>query len=417
MSTILNTSGERFLINGQPTYKPDGARERSHGLLMNARFIQGIFHDAADEERFQRFGRGFEPERNTDDLIAALPAWYAAGLRAFTVGFQGGGPCFTVANGTVDNNPFGADGTAIDRKYQARMARLIDAADKLGMIVIVSLFYCGQIHRLDGAQAILNAVRTACAFLREGGWRNVIIEVANEYDIPPYHVAPLIQQPQGMVGLIDLARRESGMLVGSSGGGGTVDREVVLASDVALFHGNGQTRQQMVRCIEKIRSWAQGLPIVCNEDSQALTNLQVCLDMGVSWGYYNNMTKQEPPADWGVTKGEDQFFAWRMAEWLGLRPVPIPEDSQFVLMGLSPFEMVDGKCWPRMASLCPEGIDHVDFYQNGKHIGRCYEDPFTLNYLSNWLQGPHYGTAGEWRAVATLRNGEVVERTASVEGD
>jgi sugar phosphate isomerase/epimerase len=63
------------------------------------------------------------------------------------------------------------------------MARLLDAADELGMAVIVSLFYCGQIHRIADAQPIMNAVRSVCAFLREGGWYNVIIEVANEYDI------------------------------------------------------------------------------------------------------------------------------------------------------------------------------------------------------------------------------------------
>ena len=57
MNTRLSIQGERFLINGMPTYSeiPDCAPEY-HGLLMNARFVQGIFDDQANPERFVRFG-------------------------------------------------------------------------------------------------------------------------------------------------------------------------------------------------------------------------------------------------------------------------------------------------------------------------------------------------------------------------
>jgi hypothetical protein len=104
--TNLTIQGEHFYINGQKVYSEiPGSRPEAHGLLMNARFIQGIFDDKADCSRYKRFGRQFDPERNTDDLIAALPEWYRYGLRAFTVGFQGGGPCFTINNSTIDNNP------------------------------------------------------------------------------------------------------------------------------------------------------------------------------------------------------------------------------------------------------------------------------------------------------------------------
>jgi hypothetical protein len=97
-----------------------GSHPNVHGLLMNARFIQGIFDDKAGRERYHCFGRRFDPDTNTNELIAALPEWYRYGLRAFTVGF-GGGPCFTVPNSQVDNNPFGADGLRLDPKYAERM--------------------------------------------------------------------------------------------------------------------------------------------------------------------------------------------------------------------------------------------------------------------------------------------------------
>ena len=150
--THLSIDGESLLINGKPTYAEiPNSNPNAHGLLMNARFIQGIFDDASGRERYHRFNREFDPDQHTNDLIAALPDWYAHGLRAFTVGFQGGGPCFTVDNATIDNNPFGSDGTALDPAYAQRMDRLIRAADELGMVVIVSYFYGAQAQRLVAA--------------------------------------------------------------------------------------------------------------------------------------------------------------------------------------------------------------------------------------------------------------------------
>ncbi len=412
--TNLSISGEKFLINGKLVYEDIGAPENMRGLLMNARFIQGVFDDRADAARFNRFGRTFDPERNTDDMIAALPEWYNMGLRAITVGFQGGGPCFTMKNDTISNNPYSEDGLSIDPDYLARMTRILNAADSLGMVVIVSLLYCGQIVRMAKASAIMNAVRTASAYLREGGWKNVIIEIANEYTIEPYAIAPIVQEPQGMVALMDIARKESGLYVGSSGGGGIVDREVAEASDLVLIHGNGMTRQQMVNCINRAHSYSPGKPVLCNEDSQALSNMQAHIDMGVSWGYYNNMTKQEPPTKWGITDGEDRCFAWRMADILGLEPKPIAEEDQLMLVGLEDDDIYDGKCWPRVASLYPEKVNYVDFYRNGAHLGRCYDDPFSLYFVANWLQAPCKTPKGEWRAIITLNSGDRVERTKTV---
>ena len=44
--THLSISGEKFLINGALTYSEiSGSKPAAYGLLMNARFIQGIFDD------------------------------------------------------------------------------------------------------------------------------------------------------------------------------------------------------------------------------------------------------------------------------------------------------------------------------------------------------------------------------------
>ena len=412
--TSLSVQGEKFLINGRLTYAEiDGSNPNAHGLLMNARFIQGVFDDQADPARFARFDHAvWDADQHTADLIAALPEWYSYGLRGFTVGFQGGGPCFTVNNLTIDNNPFGEDGATLDTAYAQRMDRLIRAADELGMVVMVSYFYGDQARRLRDGRAVRNAVTTASRFLREGGYTNVIIEVANEYDIPPFQQHPLLYYPEGVAALSDLARQESGGLpVGCSGRGGAINREVAEASDVILIHGNGCTRQRLYNMIQEVRSWKLNRPIVCNEDSQAIGQMEVTFQTQTSWGYYNNMTKQEPPADWSVTKGEDTFFAHRMAQGIGIALPPLPADAQYYLQGLEPHMTDGGQRWLRLASLYPETINFVEFFCNDERYYIAYDEPFSVHYQSNWRQGGvETRAADQWRAVIHLRDGSVLER-------
>lgn len=405
--TKMEIRGEDFYINNKKVYEEiEDSQSDAHGLLMNARFIQGIFDDKADRSRYNRFGRRFEPDQNTNDLIAALPEWHAYGLRAFTVGFQGGGPCFTINNAEIENNPFGSNGTELDPAYGERMDRLIRAADEIGMIVIVSYFYPGQVGRLKDGKAVLNAVRTASSFLQDGGYTNVIIEICNEYNIKQ-HGHPLIYEPEGIVALMEIARKESGgMAVGSSGTGGHINEQVCKESDVILIHANGQTRQGYYNNINQVKTWAPGKPVVCNEDSQAVGQLEVAYRTRTSWGYYNNLTKQEPPTDWGITRGEDQFFAYRVAEGIGIKLPPIPEQEQYYLQGLEPNMEYEGKRWIRLASLYPEKIDYVDFYRNGKCVYTCYDESFSVNFDSSWYQGAwkENATGDEWKAVVHLKD-------------
>lgn len=213
MGTVLSIEGDRFLINGKLIYSEiEHCPEKYHGLLMNARFIQGIFNDSLEPERFCRFGRHFDPEENTRELIKALPQWYAQGLRCFTAGFQGGGPCYTINSMTIDNNPFSADGRRMDGAYLRRMKDVILAADQLGMIVIVSLFYGPQSRFLKDDRAVMEGVKTAANWLRDEHFTNVILEVANEHDIEAYKIHPILYNDSGIAELIEIAKRESGGL-------------------------------------------------------------------------------------------------------------------------------------------------------------------------------------------------------------
>jgi hypothetical protein len=358
---------------------------------MNARFIQAVFDDKAAPQRFAIFGHDtWNPEANTDRLISALPQWYDHGLRAFTVGLQGGGPVLTLDDwSTIDNNPYGPNGKSFDPAYAGRLDRLIKAADEIGMADIVSFLYASQGPRLQDGRAVRDAVVGASRFLKEGGYSNVIIEVANEYNLPGFTVHPIVQTDEGIASLIDLARKESGGLpVGASGTGGYANQEVAEASDVILVHGNGLHRQRYYNLIRKVQSWRLDKPIVCNEDSPCFTQLKVAYQTQTSWGYYNNHTKQDVPPDWSVTPGEDTYFAHRMAEGLGIKLPPLPEEEQYYLQGLESHMIQDGKRWIRLAALYPEKIDTVEYYRNGKPMGIAYEEPFYPDYVQTWIQKP-----------------------------
>jgi len=414
--THINVKGEKFEINGELTYSEiEGSLPSAQGLLMNARFIQGIFDDKDMRERFARFGRSvYDPEKNTDDLAAALPEWYAHGLRSFTVGLQGGGPVFTIDDwSTINNTPFSDDGKSFDSAYEGRLERLIKAADEIGMTVIVSLLYQAQAHRLKDGEAVRNAVKTACAVLKNLDCSNIIIEVANEHHVGNFKIHPIIHSAEGMSYLIELAREQSGgMLVGCSGGGGYSNREIAKVSDIILIHGNNCTRQEYYNLIKKVRSFGMNKPIVCNEDSPCIGQLEVSLRNGASWGYYNNLTKQEPPADWGITTGEDTYFARRMAERIGIRTPSLRFEDQYYFQGFERDITIDNKRWIRLASLYPETINYVEFYRNGELIDIAYDEPFMVNNVTTWIQQPCIISEQdkEWKALVYLRNGQVVEK-------
>jgi hypothetical protein len=418
MKTVLKKEGTRFLINDELVYAEIAGNDpKCHGLLMNARFVQGIFDDKSDAKRFNRFARSFDPDTNTAELIASLPQWYENGLRAITVGFQGGGPCYTIDNYSLENNPFSSDGTSLDQAYADRMLKIIKACDELGMVVVVSIFYAAMTRFLGDDNAILAATKTAANFLRDCGYKNLILEIANEHDISGFKIHPILYTPEGVCTLLDVARRESGnLMVGCSGTGGYFNEKIAQASDVIILHANNQSRGKFYAMIEKAKAIKPERPILFNEDSQCVGQIPVAVRHSVSWGYYNNLTKQEPPVDWGITKGEDEFFALRMALSVGLKPQLPKEEDCFYLAGLEDDLFYGNMRWIRLASLFPEQIDHVKFLRNHEEFSYSYDEPFMVYPFGNWRQRPvlDIQSGEEWEAVITLRDGRTINKKARV---
>jgi hypothetical protein len=415
--TNLSIKERDFYINGKPVYDEIEGNASAKGLLMNARFIQGVFDDKTNKQRFNRFNKVFDADAHTDDFIAALPEWYEYGLRAVTVGIQGGMPVFTIDVRTIDNNPFSEDGLKFDEAYGKRLDKIIQAADSLGMVVIVNILYWAQALRFKNEDALVSALKTAASFLKNKNYTNVIIDVANEYNIDMWNDLKIIQNPKSMKLLIDLVREESGgMLVGSSGGGGLVDKEVVDASDVVLVHGNRLTRGEYYDFILRVQEMAPNKPILCNEDSPCISRLEIAHLTHTSWGHYDNFTKQEPPCDWGVTRGQDFFFARRMATTLGINISKLPLEEQFYLQGLEPNTEWQKKRWIRLSAEYPEKIYYVNFYRNGEFIYRSYDEPYFMYRETTWIQQPWTVKKDDkkWTAEIVLYDGTTVVKSVSV---
>ena len=167
--TTLTIVGEDFHINGKPTYA--GRTWNGHrieGLLLNSRMVQATFDDLNPEtvKRWAYPDTGkWDPERTVREIIAAMPEWKAHGLLALTVNFQGGSPEGYSGKQTWLTGAFNEDGS-LRPEYADRMRRVLDAADSLGMAVIVGYFYFGQDQHLKDEAAVLHATDVAISHHR-----------------------------------------------------------------------------------------------------------------------------------------------------------------------------------------------------------------------------------------------------------
>src|SRR5918997_307268 len=237
--TQVSIEGERFLINGRPTYEGRRYRDRPvEGLLFNSRMVQAIFDDTnpATRDRWAYPDTGvWDPERNVSEFLAMLPEYRSHGLLAVTINLQGGSPEGYSKEQPWANSAFTPDGE-LDPAYLDRLRRVLDRLDELGM--------------------------------------NAIVEINNECDVPRYEHE--ILQPHRVHELIAQAREVTAdgrrLLVGTSYRGRSIPSDEVLAvSDLALLHGNGVTDPAYIgEMVERTRALpayrARPLPIVFNED-------------------------------------------------------------------------------------------------------------------------------------------------------
>ena len=328
--TSVEINNDQFYINGKLTYENrywNGYK--IEGLLLNSRMVQGIFDDM-NPETFYKWAypdtKKWDPDRNTSEFVGNMELWHQHGLLSFTINMQGGSPEGYSRLQPWHNSGYEEDGS-LRPEYLARLEKILDKADELGMIPILGLFYFGQDQRLKDETAVVNAVNNMIDWLFDKNYKNILIEINNECNVNYDHE---ILKPQRVHELINLVRsREKNgyrFYAGTSFGGGTIPpANVVKASDFILVHGNGVSDpDNILNMVNKTRE-VDGYtpkPVLFNEDDhfdfdKESNNFISALKGYASWGYFDFRMKDESfedgyqsvPVDWGINSDrKKQFF-------------------------------------------------------------------------------------------------------------
>jgi hypothetical protein len=279
--TTVSVNKMQWQINGEITYPGTPAE----GLLMNVRMVNSTFED--------RKRTDFDSDENTGRFISKIPEYNSHGVRAFTLNLQGGFPGY---EGAV-NSAFRPDGT-LREKYLGRIKNVIEECDKRGMVVILGLFYQRQDQILRDEQAVKSGVVNAVNWVKDTGFTNVVIEIANEYDHGGFD-HDIIKTAEGEVELIRLVKKTvPELLVSASGlGHGRMNDLIAKEADFILIHFNGTKVEDIPERIDALKKYNK--PIVCNEDdkigNEAVLALQACVENGGSWGFMHKNLNQYKP--------------------------------------------------------------------------------------------------------------------------
>ena len=281
--------------------------------------VQAIFDDECAETRplwrYPDTGQ-WDPDRNTDEFCAHLPEYRAHGLLAVTVGLQGGGAIYVPkVYDRYDNSAFRADGS-FKQAYFDRLLRVLRAADAAGMVVIVNYFYWKHVQRIPEDATILRITERVTDWLLRSGYRNILVDVANESN--PFWKRPLME-PESIHTLIDvvkhttLAGRRLLACASSSGGEALPGGKWLETEDFSAPHGNGCTPEQLKAKLRRLKGTDEyrkrPRPIVINEDSVFVANLEAVVDEYCSWGFYcqGHGSQYRDRMDWTAHGREERF--------------------------------------------------------------------------------------------------------------
>ena len=215
----VSLKASRWHIDGKIT-NPGSPAE---GLLMNVRMVNATFEDLNPQTQCP----GFDADENTREFIDRIPDYTAHGVNAFTLCLQGGMPGYEGAL----NSAYLPDGT-LKPDYLRRVKTVIDACDRHGVAVILGCYYQRQSKLLKDDDALRAGLLNTVKWIQSSGFRNVVLEVANEYPHRGF-AHHLLRDPKGQASLVQLANQTApDLLVTSSGlGDGVIHAEVAEACD------------------------------------------------------------------------------------------------------------------------------------------------------------------------------------------
>jgi len=346
-STALSVAGNAFHINGQPTYPGRSFRgNKIEGLLFTSRMVNCILNDQNPETRGMWSYRDgpWDPERNTSEFIAALPLYKSHGLTSVAFNIQGGSPMGYGWHQPWHTSGYRPDGTLLP-DYRARLVRVLDALDANGMAAVLGLFYISATPALTDENALIRAADQVTDVICDGGYANVLIEVANESDIPrwPYDI---VKPSRAHELVMRIQSRSQGKIKTRAGRllvstsyviESTLPERLLQVADCVLWHGNALATPEAVHARAKsIRASAgyRGQPLLNNEDDhfdfdRPENNMMAAVAEYSGWGYFDYRQIREPfedgyqslPVDWGINSPRKKGFFGLLAQVTGSSPV------------------------------------------------------------------------------------------------
>lgn len=342
-ATSVAIAGNAFHINGKPTYPGRSFRgSKVEGQIFTSRMVNCIINDQNPETRGMWAWRDgpWDPERNTSEFIAALPLYRSRGLTSIAFNVQGGSPM-----GYGWNQPWHTSGYTPDGRllpdYRSRLLRVLDATDANGMVAVLGYFYVSATPALADEAAFIRATDEITDLVCDGGYTNVLIEVANEADISRW-TAETIKPARSHELVARVQSRSKGrvktpagrLLVSTSfATAAPIPERLLQTADYVLYHGNGLATPQAVHARAKqIRATSgyRGQPLLINEDDhfdfdKPENNMLAAVEEYSGWGYFDYRQIRERfedgyqslPVDWGINSVRKKGFFSLLAQVTG----------------------------------------------------------------------------------------------------
>ena len=264
-------------INGKPTH----AGTLAEGLLMNVRMVHATFED----RNAKTAPKGFDADKNTEAFIAAIPKYAASGISAFTLGLQGGNVGYEGAL----NSAIEPDGS-LREASMARVAKVIEACDKAGIVAILGCFHHSQDQTLKDAAAVKTALTNIVNWINKRGYKNVVLEVIDEVGHAGFD-HEVFKNPDRVADLLQHVKKAAPELLVSASGdnNGRTRHPVGNASHFVLVHFDGVPVGTISPRVVAAAKYAKA--VVCNRDpktgSAGAEAAQATVDSLCSWGYAN----------------------------------------------------------------------------------------------------------------------------------
>ena len=365
--TTVEISGPDFTVNGHLTYTPEaGFRDADphlRGKLLMLKTANCIFDDARYGEWATKANPYFgyvhweypdgpwNPNRHTDEFIAALPTYRQLGLTMVYVNLMGNQPTGRGGSHPWINSAYTPTGD-LKGPYMDRLSRVLEAADEAGMVIMIGLFYPQQDQNImvqdtvDKDDALIRkCITNAVQFLVDSGKRNILIELGNESNHPLYE--HWILRASRVHLAMDMVREASNGVFPISTGTFEVAElpdELYEQMDFLILNTPSGDPQRVKDQLDKAHQRTGGTkPILLKEDTSIFC-MMTCLEQGASFALFhqgvNNYREgfQSIPVNWEInTVGKWQYFnqvARLTGSALPARPKDLPDVPPIKLIGI-----------------------------------------------------------------------------------